>query len=400
MNLSNSHAETFNTTEDCTQILKAKYLPTHVCPFILQNSLTPLESRAGPNQRLIPAFGIENCFVTSDSSICNAFRVEAKSLMNLDPERWKKLRNILDKSLAIHVAADKRKIKLVPKVQFLSLKLALHVLCGLEGDDSNDQAIYKLASEINRQWLWSKTATATTRASRLPGIKRTLCQLFPEWQAAGCPAHSNPLNFLLPGYETLWRVVLRGLIEVGFHDSDDGPTHCSILQKFHDNPTVEALNHADGVGGTSAGNIVKEVLRLYPPTRRIYRDYKDQDSGAAITRAADVEALHRNETVWGSDASVFDPSRWSETGFTERTKDSFLAFGASPFPCVARSAGEGFLPFGVAIIALLLGGISAQVNRDGWMLRPTEDEQEVLQAGKLLQTDREAYAHLCAERLD
>ena len=35
--------------------------------------------------------------------------------------------------------------------------------------------------------------------------------LFPDWDKS---SKENPLNLILPGYETLWRVVLRCFIEV------------------------------------------------------------------------------------------------------------------------------------------------------------------------------------------
>lgn len=54
----------------------------------------------------------------------------------------------------------------------------------------------------------------------------------------------------------------------------------------------------------SVRDIVSETLRLYPLTRRIYRD-----EGAGIV-AIDVEYMHRDEDNWGRDAEEFDPTRW------------------------------------------------------------------------------------------
>lgn len=55
----------------------------------------------------------------------------------------------------------------------------------------------------------------------------------------------------------------------------------------------------------SVKHIVDEALRLYPPTRRIYRSLHN---GCEI--AVDVEFLHRDQKTWGEDAGVFDPKRW------------------------------------------------------------------------------------------
>lgn len=58
-----SHFRT-SKAEECLQLLRAKDLPSSsiVAPF--KNTLTPHQSRAAPNQRLVATFGIENCFVT------------------------------------------------------------------------------------------------------------------------------------------------------------------------------------------------------------------------------------------------------------------------------------------------------------------------------------------------
>lgn len=195
------------TSNDCTQLLKARTLPG--CSF--ENNLSPLQSRAGPNQLLVTAFDISNCFVTPSATICSAFRSEASKLIKLDDEGWREMRDIVAISLKTHIPASKDTIKVVPKVQFITMKLVLHALCGHGGDPADDQRIYKLASEVNRQWIWSKTGNMST-GSRLPNIRRTLGELLPEWKEADFPAAKNPLNLLIPGYETTWRVVLRGLI--------------------------------------------------------------------------------------------------------------------------------------------------------------------------------------------
>lgn len=139
-------------------------------------------------------------------------------------------------------------------------------------------------------------------------------------------------------------------------------------------------------------------MRLYPPTRRIYRQYED-GMGKSEGISADIEGLHRNTNIWGDDADSFRPSRWAVIS-EEEEKTSFLAFGASPFSCVAKTATQaGLMPFGVAMVALIVAGLSTELNRNGWALLPIAGEEEVLEAGKPLKTGREAYAELRLKRL-
>ncbi|KAF1350220.1 hypothetical protein BDV97DRAFT_369684 [Delphinella strobiligena] len=358
------------TPEDCSQVLKARTLPG--CSF--ENNLSPLESRAGPNQRLVTAFDISNCFVTSNAIVCSTFRSEASKLLRLEDEGWREMRNLVAISLKTHIPASQKTVKVMPKVQFISMKLVLHALCGHEGNPADDQRIYKLASEVNRQWIWSKKGDMST-GSRLPNIKRTLGELLPEWKEAGFPAAKNPLNLLLPGYETTWRVVLRGLIEVAFRDIEMAGLYETVLKAFFDDPTQEQLYNVrskesgSGYRTMSASTIAKEALRLYPPTRRIYRRYESA-GGVTVNAAADIEALQRNVKFWGDHASAFDPSRWTFVTEEDERKD-FFAFGSSPFPCIAKAAHPGMMPFGVGMVALLIGGLSAYINRKEWAMKPS-----------------------------
>lgn len=135
------------TAEDCVKILKAS-MPTAGCPF--KNTLSTSEARAIPNKRLGTAFDISNCFVTTNSEVCNNFRREAKGLLKLDYDGWREIRDILDATIRVHIPASENTIQIVPKVQFVSLKLALRVLCGLRTAQKDDDAIYTLADEINK----------------------------------------------------------------------------------------------------------------------------------------------------------------------------------------------------------------------------------------------------------
>lgn len=177
----------------------------------------------------------------------------------------------------------------------------------------------------------------------------------------------------------------------------------TVLKAFFDDPTREQLDDmkykgsGSGYKKISASRIVKEALRLYPPTRRIYRRYEGT-GGVTVDAAADIEALQRNVEIWGDHASTFDPSRWRFVTKEDERKD-FLAFGSSPFPCIAKAAHSGMMPFGVGMVAFLIGGLSAHINRDEWAMKPSASEQELLKTGEPLKTGRRAYARLFLEKV-
>ncbi|CEL05759.1 hypothetical protein ASPCAL06874 [Aspergillus calidoustus] len=153
--------------------------------------------------------------------------------------------------------------------------------------------------------------------------------------------HSNPLSWILPGFETLWRIVLR-LFPV-LDSSQREEDYRQILPGFVHSPTPTQFKLESDDERISAESLVKEALRLYPPTRRIRRAFQfaggstDPNSNnrvEVVTAAADVEACQLDTDLWGADAMQFNPARW-------RKEENFLAFGDRPFLCPAS---RGFDP--------------------------------------------------------
>lgn len=396
-----SHFRT-SKAEECLQLLRAKDLPSSsvIAPF--QNALTPHQSRAAPNQRLVATFGIENCFVADQVAVCNAFRMQAIQRLILDDAKWRDMRKLLLLTLARESKSKDRTFLPVPRVRYVTLKLALPVLCCLGAEEHQDSCIRQMASEINKELIRSKgpshdmmSASGNTR------LRELLAQLFPQWKDQGFNPDTNPLNFVLLGYKTLWRVVLRCLVEVAFRGHGKSEKWLLVLGESVANPTLTQLYDTSIVESrVSASFIVKEALRLYPPTRRIYRTFLSEE-GEVVEAAADVEASHRNEAVWGVDATIFNPAHWC-TITEEEEKRNFLASGAAPFACIARSAppateSKSMMPPGIAMIALLVGGMIVELCDGGWALDLAEMEVYTeLKAGSTspIKTNREAYAGL------
>lgn len=144
---------------------------------------------------------------------------------------------------------------------------------------------------------------------------------------------SNPLNIIVPGWETMWRVVFYSLLELLRRPqllnelreqlAEHSPCYrrCLLLQR-----------------------ILKETLRLYPPTKNIYRFNVITGTEVSIS----VQQIHRDTAVWGADALEYRPERFI-TKLTEQQEKSYLPFSIS---CPAR---HGFAyEFAGAMVATIL----------------------------------------------
>ncbi|CAH0045738.1 unnamed protein product [Clonostachys solani] len=126
---------------------------------------------------------------------------------------------------------------------------------------------------INDLWLQSK--------SKGPQNNRLLSKLRDELQSLLPEERDDPLALILLAYETLWRAVLLTYVHVAFRYIDEDTKFMlqEIPNEFHD---------TEQVGFDK--NIIRlsqEALRIYPPTKRIYRA-----SWFGVV-AADVESLTR-----------------------------------------------------------------------------------------------------------
>ena len=88
--------------------------------------------------------------------------------------------------------------------------------------------------------------------------------------------------------------------------------------------------------------IINEALRLYPPVVQLVRRTGRQVRLGKLIVPANVQlviptvAFHYDPEIWGQDAQLFKPERFSE-GLAKATKDNmvaFLPFGMGPRICV------------------------------------------------------------------
>lgn len=400
-----------------TKLNVRSYIDSHICKsilachgvgeeeFDLHNN--PLVSRALPNRRLVKVFGIDNAFTTTNESYLRQFKtLVTQKFSKLGPDEWIELakatdilvrRGIEKETWKDDKTTSQSQFELTPFVQLLSLKLTLFVLFGIDPMHLEDSSVLDVADSINNLWIGSKGGySRETLASERKRLMAALSEIFPPPRPK--TPKENPLNLILPAYETLWRVVFRCFLGISFRSESLTPEWTEVLSEFLRNPTDQQFRRLNGNPETnpdavSAMFIVNEALRLYPPTRRIYRQLHLAGKPKPEIFAANIEACQRDPRIWGRDCSRFVPSRWRS--LSDDARKSFMPFGEKPFVCPAKQ------DFGLRLIGVLVAALVTHFSKSKWDhylegehgMRFKNDDPEFA-----LKTDRRDYAELTVFR--
>lgn len=133
-------------------------------------------------------------------------------------------------------------IRLDSLAQSVTLKISLHVLFDRNPFQLDNEVIVEIARTINFLWTESKLTNDPLCADR-ERLRRALGLIFPE---VGSNARQNPLNLILPAYETLWRVALFCFIEVTFRYGARAEWK-QVLNDFLADPTNARFENAGHV---------------------------------------------------------------------------------------------------------------------------------------------------------
>lgn len=351
-----------------------------------------LESRAGPNGRLIRAFGIDNAFTTTDTEYRREFVRHAENCINLSSIKWDSLAKDIGALFRGNIKrqqASNGTVLLSRLLQITVLRAVLPILfpncCSPDlSEEEQDDIAYSIADKINSLWIGSK-CNRETNLKDLQSLKEECQKLLPDITINS--PRDSPLNLILPAFETLWRIVLRCFIEIQFRNKDDFRSNLALLQSYLDRPTSETFNKVD-TRNISVSHFVNEALRLYPPTKRVYRQIPTEPEIGLGVVAADIEFIHHDPNIWGTDAAEFRPSRWRKGNMNGIMMSAFFPFGMKPLVCPARKV------FGPRIIGLLVASLSVALGQSGeW---ETVGESDLLSPGPL-ENARDSYKSLAIE---
>ncbi|KAJ7215321.1 hypothetical protein B0H12DRAFT_355888 [Mycena haematopus] len=340
-----------------------------------------LRSRASPNARLVQAFHLSNTFVSPDPTIHANFLRKSRSLLRVAQRDWAGFDSLA--SQAVELALPDLPTPFHDIVRSVTLSTIIVGLLDPHVDmasiASNDINI--VTNLITDLWILSK------KPARIPEhflemLNGRLRRLIPDQDA-----YPYPLDFVIPTWETLWRVVAVTLAYV----HTDAEARRAFLD-LSDNPDREqyCALRLDGTA-PSVENYMSESLRLNPPVRHITRHVFRQSLLTTFlpnfltsqipphieTHIADIESAQRS-ALWESDSSppeVFDAARF----LREPKACDVLAFGAGPLKCAAVN----WAPMAAALIvgAILnrVDGVAYYIVRgdrigeragwDGWMVR-------------------------------
>jgi hypothetical protein len=410
---------------------------------------------------------MDNGFTNPDSGVKTRFLNKAELLMQKamkmnvseDIDDWTDLR--LQAITYCHdymERAGSTSIKLAELTQYIVLKQSLCYLFdgadeAMKASDTQFSDITYIARRINELWIESKiakeipqneqtswvsekdlhealhrvTVPAPVPSSQgiIPGF---LKQAFP-WISSSPdsdvvnPAvdpkvpEQNPTNLLLPAYETMWRVVMRCFLEVRHRNAPNGPKRTETLLRYLQELQTSNVNPSEAfyreneiesqteINIIRPAEIVKEALRLYPPTRRVHRTFD------GVPLSADIETCQRFELLGDDDPLTFRPERWQNICVGERQdfydqkgadykilkKKLKLAeekMGYMPFAFYCAADHASTREFASKMIALLVAVLRDGLG-DDWEL---EESGSLPSTGTPLGSDRADYKELRLKR--
>ncbi|KAI0106073.1 hypothetical protein F4814DRAFT_84058 [Daldinia grandis] len=356
---------------------------------ILQNKSLKarLLARAKPNERLKEAFGIDNPFTTTSIATYRRFMQKiGPRLHNTKFEKWSKFSNAATTTLDLILSRvwDARyPLPLVPIARQLVFVSTLNSFFDVDPKNVDLVGVCVVTDLINDLWVRSKIAPRSD-----PWVVRTLLETALQQLLPGkfpCSTRGNPLNIIIPAYETMWRVVLLTFISAGFRNVDQ-ETAGQFLRVIEGVPECFEDGESRDLRAIAV-NFAKEGLRLYPPTKRIYRAVPMGPQSSPFIKydevIANIEKCHRDPNIW-INPEQFRPSRFLPEEFTDDMKNAYLPFSIAPHRCPAA---DTFAPNAIiALVVVLAKGLGTlESGSNVWFgdTKLDQDKSALLPSGRL-----------------
>lgn len=343
------------------------------------NLIPPQQARALPNRRIAEVFHLENAFTTMDDNDYKEFRKVAAGKISITSDKWVHVAKYA--KMLVGNTENQCRFQLLPLVQTLSLKISLYILFDKDPLRLDNRHVSSIAYAINELWEESKHTLSSGHVQFLQGsLQKAILAIFPGQSLA---PRDTPMNLIIPAYETLWRVVLRLFLEVSFRNPDAAPGWRQALQIYlHDQTKFRSRPNAHSVPPSF---LVDEALRLYPPTRRLYRTFQLGPNSETTTVSADVEACQRKPDIWGPRSFEFFPQRWEN--ISEEARKTFTPFGGKTFTCPAKQE------FGPRVIGVLVAALTEYITEETWDIESEKTKEDVFSRGPL-SSNRRAYGSI------
>lgn len=326
-----------------------------------------LSARAQPNTRLVHAFKIGNTFVSDDIGIRKQFLARAGEILRGHTQHVAGFPDTV-RGVVAGVASRLPSHGTTPFSRFMQVitfRLVVSSLLGGNIPEESDEDIIFVVEAINDLWALSKKRATPMQ----PGLLEDMSTRLMRW----LPTYEYPLDFVIPAYETMWRVVA---ITVARAARD--PAACAVFSAYLESPLESVFGYFKNEQ-PSVEAFMCEVLRLHPPSRRLVRLAPARFAGfplwARDIYVADLEALHRDITIWGKDAIVFDPMRFHPSRISYEQRRAYIPFSCGPLRCVAFKEAPRFAAIVAASVLEVLCGPNAEYRlvsgpklgwREGW----------------------------------
>ncbi|KAJ7119020.1 hypothetical protein C8R44DRAFT_789851 [Mycena epipterygia] len=216
---------------------------------------TLLRSRASANARLLHAFHLTNTFVSPDPATHLQFLRKSMTLLRVAKSDWKSFAGIAMQAVELDLPAITTSFHTF--VRSVTLRTVVVGLLDPNADTNSRSSgdVDIVAELITDIWLLSKKPGKVPE-HLLQMLNQRLRRLVPDEAA-----YPNPLDFVIPAWETLWRVVA---VTLAYVHTDAAA--CRAFQDLNANPLF--LNfRAPKLNATSPSveDYITESLRRLPP---------------------------------------------------------------------------------------------------------------------------------------